>query len=175
MFWFLNNNNNNNNNIFYQVFENTESTTFNNCSCYNLTKKSIKKNLIEPVIVKYDIFIKDNLIKYVNDNEEKTFMYEISKINTDSKTIIFKNNYIKTNACKLPLLLDRYYDNIYKNSIFKIYKISPEILLIENDNNECLLTSNECLLTSNECLLTSNECLLTSNECLLTSNIDYNK
>ena len=145
MFWFLNNysnSNSNNNNIFYQVFENTESTTFNNCSCYNLTRKTNKKDLSEPVIVKYDIFIKDNLIKYVNDNEEKTFIYDISKINTDSKTIIFKNDYIKANACKLPMLLDKYYDNIYKNVIFKIYKVSTEVLLIENDNIEYLLTSN---------------------------------
>lgn len=141
MFWFLNNYSNSNN-IFYQVFENTESTAFNNCSCYNLTKKTNKKDLSEPVIVKYDIFIKDNLIKYVNDNEEKTFIYDISKINTDSKTIIFKNDYIKVNACKLPLLLDKYYDNIYKNVIFKIYKVSAEVLLIENDNIEYLLTSN---------------------------------
>jgi hypothetical protein len=95
-------------------------------------------------VVIYDIYIKDNLIKYVNKEEERTFIYETNKFDDSNHNnlLIFKNSYKKTDNCKMPLLIDYYYDNVYKNKKFKIVKLPNNTLQICSDNNNFILSSS---------------------------------
>jgi hypothetical protein len=143
MYWLLTGNEDNETCIFYQTYNKSIVIEYNNFSCYNIQSDNLlqKGSEIEKVII-YDIYIKDNLIKYINNEEEKTFIYETRKINSnDNNLLIFKNIYKKTDNYKLPRLLDTFYDNIYRNMKFKIYELSNNTLQIRNNNNNFILTT----------------------------------
>jgi hypothetical protein len=163
MFWLFNDinktsdsNKTNDINIFYQIFNNSKVIESNNFICYNAQGTIIipKKNTKSII---YDIYIKDNLIKYVNKDEERTFIYETDIINSNiinsniinsdiinsdiinsdkNNLLVFKNSYKKTDNCKLPLLVDSCYDNVYKNIEFKIFELPNNVLQIQSNNSD---------------------------------------
>lgn len=127
-------------NIFYQLFNNSTMIETNDFICYNAQGTSIipKKNTKSVI---YDIYIKGNLIKYVNKDEERTFIYETNRIKSNSNNLlVFKNSYKKVDNCKLPLLVDSCYDNIYKNIEFKIIELPNNTLQIQSDNFTFILS-----------------------------------
>jgi len=157
MYWlFTDSTENKDTNIFYQLFNNSTVIEFNDFICYNAhsTSTNINTNIntntntntnINTKSIIYDIYIKGNLIKYVNKDEERTFIYETDRISSISsvssissisnKLLVFKNSYKKTDNCKLPLLIDSCYDNIYKNIQFKITELPNNTLQIQSNNN----------------------------------------
>lgn len=142
MYWLLKGNENNDTNIFYQIFNKSTVIEFNDLRCYNVQSTNIVQKKEKEIVVIYDIYIKDNLIKYVNNEEERTFSYEGSKIDDSSHNnlLIFKNSYRKTDNCKMPLLIDCYYDNVYKNKKFKIVELPNNTLQICSDNSNFILS-----------------------------------
>ena len=143
MYWlFTDSTENKDTNIFYQLFNNSTVIEFNDFICYNAHSTSTSTNTSTKTSTKsiiYDIYIKGNLIKYVNKDEERTFIYETDRISSISsisnKLLVFKNSYKKTDNCKLPLLIDSCYDNIYKNIQFKITELPNNTLQIQSNNN----------------------------------------
>jgi len=142
MYWLLKGNENNDVNTFYQIFNKSAVIEFNDLLCYNVQSINMVKKKEEVVI--YDIYIKDKLIKYVNKEEERTFIYETNKFDDSNHNnlLIFKNSYKKTDNCKMPLLIDYYYDNVYKNKKFKIVKLPNNTLQICSNNNNFILSSS---------------------------------
>ncbi len=142
MYWLLKNNETNDTNTFYQKFNKSAVIEFNDLLCYNVQSTNIVQNKEKEVVVIYDIYIKDNLIKYVSKEEEQTFNYETIKIDDSSHNnlLIFKNIYRKTDNCKMPLLIDCYYDNVYKNKKFKIVELPNNTLQIHSENNNFILS-----------------------------------
>jgi hypothetical protein len=145
MYWLLKGNEDKESCVFYQIFNKSNVIEFNNFYCYDATKSTdMNKSDNEEIVLTYDIYIKDNLIKYVNKKEEKTFIYETSKI--DNNFLTFKNSYNKTENYKLPLLIDSCYDNIYKNIQFKICQLSNNTLQIQNNNKQFILSMEHIFL-----------------------------
>lgn len=142
MYWLLKDNETNDTNTFYQKFNKSAAIEFNDLLCYNVQSTNIVQNKEKEVVVIYDIYIKDNLIKYVSKEEEQTFNYETIKIDDSSHNnlLIFKNIYRKTDNCKMPLLIDCYYDNVYKNKKFKIVELPNNTLQIHSENNNFILS-----------------------------------
>jgi hypothetical protein len=142
MYWlFTDSTGNKDTNIFYQHFNNSTMIEFNDFICYNAQSTSIisKKNTKSII---YDIYIKGNLIKYVNKDEERTFIYETDRISSISNNLlVFKNSYKETDNCKLPLLVDSCYDNVYKNIEFKIFELPNNTLQIQSNNNFIFILS----------------------------------
>jgi len=142
MYWLLNGNKDNDTCIFYQIYNKSSVIEHDNFSCYKAQSDVfVQKGTTSDVV--YDIYIKGNLIKYINKEEEKTFIYETCHISNDKNLLIFKNIYKKTDNCKLPLLLDMFYDNIYRNTKFIICELPNNTLQIKNDsiNNNFVLTT----------------------------------
>jgi hypothetical protein len=142
MYWLLKNNETNDTNTFYQKFNKSAVIEFNDLLCYNMQSTNIVQNKEKEVVVIYDIYIKGNLIKYVSKEEEQTFNYETIKIDDSSHNdlLIFKNIYRKTDNCKMPLLIDCHYDNVYKNKKFKIVELPNNTLQIHSENNNFILS-----------------------------------
>lgn len=140
MYWLLKGNEDNDTCIFYQVYNKSSVIEYDNFSCYKAqSDEFVQKGTIRDAV--YDIYIKGNIIKYVNKEEEKTFIYETSKISSDKNLLIFKNVYKKTDNCKLPLLLDMFYDNIYRTTTFMICELPNNTLQIKNGDNNFVLTT----------------------------------
>ena len=143
MYWLLKNNETNDTNTFYQKFNKSAVIEFNDLLCYNVQSTNIVHNKEKETVVIYDIYIKGNLIKYVSKEEEQTFNYETIKIDDShhNNLLIFKNIYKKIDNCKMPLLIDCYYDNVYKNKKFKIVELPNNTLQIYSENNNFILSS----------------------------------
>lgn len=139
MFWLYEIDNNYN---FYQIFTNYSSERiddhnvykFNNINTFNYSKYEYKKII-------YDINILDNLIRYIDDNQNiKIFLTNINFLrlkNNDKQ--IFECNYKLVNNKRMPNLISNLYDNQYKIE-FNIYKINNEILYVKEIN---LITKSE--------------------------------
>jgi hypothetical protein len=96
----------------------------------------------EPEIINCKIKIKDSLIQYQTDNFTVTweFKFEFFKEtdeNSRYKIPFFSWKYKKVSDSKLPELLDKNYDFVYNQVIFKIYTLDEKkLFIIEEKNNK---------------------------------------
>jgi len=126
---------------YYKKYKDVDSGSTNLLYDFT-TNKEIPENInVEPIIMIFSIYIKDNFIQYRKDDTINTFIVEHEFIKeTDDlnnlKLPYFAWNYTITDNKKMPFMSNKNYDYYYNKVIFTIYKINDNKLFVMEQIND---------------------------------------
>ena len=125
---------------YYQIFIN--SIKYDNGIC-DLKNLNILKNInnYKQIIHTFNIYIKDNIIMYEENNNINVFEFKENNIINKFNSLMIEFENIKIEHNKLPQLPLNEYDNYFLNLEFKIYELNENTLFIIQNNEKSYFIS----------------------------------